>query len=323
MGARYTTYDEVEERLDTMLLGAHESVAGGLDKAFEHAAAHAGECIQIFTKNANQWREPPVGAAETEAFRSAHRAAGGVPIVAHGSYLVNLCSDRPDIVERSREALFFEMERCDRLGVAAIAFHPGASVGIAHADALDLVGEGIGGVLERTRGMRTRLCIENTAGQGSCLAWSLDEIAQIIERSGPESDRIGVCLDTQHMFAAGYDLRTAEGYDRFFAEFEEKIGTGRISAFHLNDSKKPLGQRVDRHDEIGMGEIGLYPFWRLVNDPRFERVPGVVELPREMALASLARLADLRGVPEPKQKKIVQPLALVPPPIKAATKRKR
>src|SRR6185436_6793344 len=124
-----------------MLLGAHESVAGGLEKAFEHAAAHAGEAIQIFTKNANQWREPPLGAAQTEAFRSAHRASGGMPIVAHGSYLVDLCSDRPDIVERSREALFFEMERCDRLGVAAIAFHPGASVGIAHADALDLVGE--------------------------------------------------------------------------------------------------------------------------------------------------------------------------------------
>jgi deoxyribonuclease-4 len=195
-------------------------------------------------------------------------------------------------------------------------------VGIAHDDALDLVGEGIGIVLERTKGMSTRLCLENTAGQGSCLAWSLDEIAAIIERSGPERDRIGVCLDTQHMFAAGYDLRTAAGYDRFFAEFEEKIGTSRISAFHLNDSKKPLGQRVDRHDEIGIGEIGLYPFWRLVNDPRFDQVPGVVELPREMALASLARLAGMRGAEEPKQKRIVQPLTLVPPPAKAE-KRKR
>jgi deoxyribonuclease-4 len=236
---------------------------------------------------------------------------------------VNLCSDRHDILERSREALFFEMERCDRLGVAAVAFHPGASVGLSHDDALDLVGEGLGEVLLRTKGMTTRLCLENTAGQGSCLAWSLDEIAGIIERSGKESDRIGVCLDTQHLFAAGYDLRTAAGYDRFFAEFDEKIGTKRICAFHLNDSKKPLGQRVDRHDEIGVGEIGLYPFWRLVNDPRFEKVPGVVELPGEMAMASLARLAGLRGAEEPQEKRIVKPLELVPPPAKSPAKRKR
>lgn len=306
-----------------MLLGAHESVAGGLEKAFENAAAHAGEAIQIFTKNASQWREPLASAVETERFRAAHLGSGGVPVVAHGSYLVNLCSDRPDIVERSREALLFEMQRCHRLGVAAIAVHPGASGGMSHEDALDLVGEGLGDVLLRTKGMTTRLCIENTAGQGSCLAWSLDEIASIIERSGTESDRIGVCLDTQHLFAAGYDLRTPAGYDQFFSEFDERIGISRISAFHLNDSKKPLGDRVDRHDEIGVGEIGLYPFWRLVNDPRFEKVPGVVELPREMALASLGRLRELRGAPEPRQKKIVKPLELVPPPAKSAAKRKR
>jgi deoxyribonuclease-4 len=306
-----------------MLLGAHESVAGGLEKAFENAASHGGEAIQIFTKNANQWREPPLGATETEAFRSAHVASGSVPVVAHGSYLVNLCSDRPDILERSREALFLEMERCERLGVASIAIHPGASVGLAHDDALALVGDGLADVLERTKGMTSRLCIENTAGQGSCLAWSLDEIAAIIGRSGSESHRLGVCLDTQHLFAAGYDLRTPAGYDRFFAEFDEKIGIDRISAFHLNDSKRPLGQRVDRHDEIGMGEIGLYPFWRLVNDLRFEKVPGVVELPRDMAMASLGRLAGMRGAEEPRQKRIVPPLALVPPPAKGAAKRKR
>jgi deoxyribonuclease-4 len=305
-----------------MLLGAHESVAGGLDKAFEHAASHRGEALQIFTKNANQWKEPAVAATEMANFRAAG-AASGLPVVAHGSYLVNLCSDRPDIVERSREALFLEMERCQKLGVAAIAVHPGATVGLSHADGLDLVGEGLGTVLEHTRGMDARLCIENTAGQGSCLAWSLDEIAAIIERSGSESRRIGVVLDTQHLFAAGYDLRTAAGYDRFFAEFDDKLGIGRIAAFHLNDSKKPLGQRVDRHEEIGVGEIGLYPFWRLVNDPRFSAVPGIVELPKDMAMASLARLEEMRGAPEPSQKRIVKPLELVPPPVKGAQKRRR
>jgi len=311
-----------------MLLGRHESVAGGLEKAFEQASEHAGEAIQIFAKNANQWKEPPLGAGEVATFRSAHRAFGGRPVVVHGSYLVNLCSERPDIVERSREALFLEMERCDKLGVASIAFHPGAGVGMALSDALGLIGEGLGMVLERARGMTTRLCIENTAGQGSCIGWSLDEIAAIIERTnggypaGP-GDRLGVCLDTQHLFAAGYDLRTAEGYDRFFAEFDAKIGIDRICAFHLNDSKKPLGHRVDRHDEIGIGEIGLYPFWRLVNDPRFEGVPGIVELPKETATSSLGRLVSLRGADEPSKKRIVLPLELVPPPAKAPSRRKK
>jgi deoxyribonuclease IV len=305
-----------------VLVGVHESVAGGLEKAFEHASAHLGEALQIFTKNANQWKEPLLGEGETASFRAAHRAFGGRPVVAHGSYLVNLCSERPDIVERSREALALEVERCDRLGVDAIAFHPGAGVGLAHADALDLIGEGLAMVLERTRGATTRICIENTAGQGSCIGWSLDEIAAVVERSGPLSGRLGVCLDTQHLFAAGYDLRTPEGYDRFFAEFDTKLGMGRIAAFHLNDSKKPLGERVDRHDEIGVGEIGLYPFWRLVNDRRFEAVPGIVELPKETALPSLARLVALRGAEEPRQKRIVHPLELVPPPAKAA-RRKR
>jgi deoxyribonuclease-4 len=172
-------------------------------------------------------------------------------------------------------------------------------------------------VLARTKGMTTRLCIENTAGQGSVLGWSLEEIAGIIERTDG-GDRVGVCLDTQHLFAAGYDLRTASGYDGFFEEFDRKLGLGRIAAFHLNDSKKPLGQRIDRHDEIGVGEIGLYPFWRLVNDPRFDRIPGIVELPKETALPSLARLVELRGKGEPAQKRIALPLQLVPPPIKAS-----
>jgi deoxyribonuclease-4 len=306
-----------------MLLGAHESVAGGLEKAFALAAAHGGEAVQIFTKNANQWREPLVGIDEVAAFRAAHGSFGQRQVVAHGSYLVNLCSERPDIVEKSREALYLELERCDRLGVTAIAFHPGAGVGMRHADALDLIGEGLAAVLERGRGAHTRLCIENTAGQGSCIGWSLDEIASIIEKTGALGDRLGICLDTQHLFAAGYDLRTPAGYDDFFTAFDAKIGIGRISAFHLNDSKKPLGHRVDRHDEIGVGEIGLYPFWRLVNDPRFAAVPGVVELPRETALSSLARLAALRGAEEPRQKRIVHPLELVPPPAKGPRKKKR
>jgi deoxyribonuclease-4 len=300
-----------------MLLGAHESVAGGLDKAFEHAEDHGDEAIQIFTKNANQWKEPSLVPAQIAAFRCAHAAWGGRPVISHGSYLVNLCTEKVDILERSRDTVAAEMVRCEELGVAAIAFHPGAALALSDEAALDRIAEGLSVVLERTRGMKTRLCIENTAGQGSTLGWSLDQIATIIDRTAG-GERLGVCLDTQHMFAAGYDLRSAAGYDAFFAELDAKIGTDRIAAFHLNDSKRPLGERVDRHEEIGMGQIGLYPFWRLMNDARFAETAGIVELPRETAATSLTRLKAMRGAPEPLEKRLVKPLELTPPPIKNA-----
>ena len=300
-----------------MLLGVHESVAGGLEKAFQHAEAHGDEAIQIFTKNANQWKEPVLVPGQIATFRAAHSAWGGRPIVSHGSYLVNLCTDKPDILERSRETVFAEMARCEDLGVASIALHPGAALEMTEDAALDRIAEGLSLVLERTKGMRTRLCLENTAGQGSTIGWSLDQIAGIIDRTDQGRARLGVCLDTQHLFAAGYDLRSPAGYDAFFAEFETKIGTERIAAFHLNDSKKPLGERVDRHEEIGMGQIGLYPFWRLMNDVRFERTAGIVELPPETAATSFARLKGLRGAPEPREKRLVRPLELTPPPAKS------
>jgi deoxyribonuclease IV len=303
-----------------VLLGRHESVAGGLDKAFEHAEKDGSEAIQIFTKNANQWKEPVLPGAQIAAFKTAHGAWGRRPVIAHGSYLVNLCSDKVDILERSRDTVVAEMVRCEQLGVAGIALHPGAALGMTDEAAIDRIAEGFGAVLEQTKGVKTRLCIENTAGQGSCIGWSLDQIAAIIDRT-EGGERLGVCLDTQHLFAAGYDLRSAHGYEAFFAELDSKIGIDRIAAFHLNDSKRPLGERVDRHEEIGMGQIGLYPFWRLLNDPCFEHTAGIVELPPETAMASLARLNAMRGAPEPKEKRLVRPLELTPPPAKSARKR--
>src|SRR4051812_34364053 len=195
-----------------MRLGAHESVAGGLERAFGHADAHGCEAIQIFTKNANQWREPSLADPQVASFQQAHRASGQRPLIAHESYLVNLCSDREDVLVKSREALVAEMIRCERLGISFIAFHPGAALGIPHDDAMRRIGEGLDFVLDRTRGSGVRLCIENTAGQGSTVGWSLDEIAAMIAATSA-GDRLGVCLDTQHLFAAGYDLRTAAGYD--------------------------------------------------------------------------------------------------------------
>jgi deoxyribonuclease-4 len=305
-----------------MRIGAHESVAGGLERAFGHAEGHAAEALQIFTKNANQWKEPSLADPQIAAFQKAHQAFGGRPVIAHESYLVNLCSDRDDILRRSREALIAEMHRSERLGISAIAFHPGAALEIGHEEALRRIGESLDLVLQQTRGYRVRLCIENTAGQGSCLGWSIDEIAAMIQQAGPDHERLGLCLDTQHMFAAGYDLRTAAGYDAFWDELDRKVGIGRVACLHLNDSKKGLGQRVDRHEEIGLGEIGLYPFWRLVNDARFRDVPGVVELPPDVAAVNVRRLMDLRGAEEPTQKRIVPPLTLTPPPLAPPGRRK-
>jgi deoxyribonuclease-4 len=296
-----------------MLIGSHESVAGGLERAFQHAEKHRGEAVQIFTKNSNQWKEPVLARSQIEAFRAAHRAWGGGPVIAHESYLVNLCAERDDVAVRSRDAIVSEMERCEELGVSFVAFHPGASLTAHVDDALTKVGEGLSEVLDRTRGFRVRLCIENTAGQGSSLGSSLDEIAALLDRTSGGRERLGVCLDTQHLFAAGYDLRNGPGYEAFFREFDSKIGLSRLCCFHLNDSKKPLGQRVDRHEEIGVGEIGLYPFFRLVNDPRFAAVPAVLELPPEVADTNLERLRGLHGAEEPAQKRIIAPLTLTPP----------
>jgi deoxyribonuclease-4 len=298
-----------------MRVGAHESVAGGLDKAFAHADEHGCEALQIFTKNSNQWKEPSLSREQIAAFRDGLRSFGR-PVVAHDSYLVNLCADRDDVLERSRAALLHELERCDALGVDFVAFHPGAANALPIDVALSRVAESLSMILEKTRGAKTRLCLENTAGQGTCVGWSLDEIAAILDRTDG-GERLGVCIDTQHLFAAGHDLRSAAGYDGFWKRLDDAIGLERVACFHLNDSKKPLGERVDRHEEIGVGEIGLYPFWRLMNDPRFENVPGVLELPPDATVTNLGRLVGLRGAREPKQTKIVAPLTLSAPEPKA------
>lgn len=297
-----------------MRVGAHESIAGGLDKAFARADEHGDEALQIFTKSSGQWKEPSLSREQIAAFRDGLRSFGR-PVIAHDSYLVNLCADRDDILERSRAALSFELERCDALGVDFIAFHPGAANELPLDVALSRVAESLSMVLEKARGAKTQLCLENTAGQGTCVGWSLDEIATILERT-EGGERLGVCLDTQHLFAAGHDLRTAEGYDAFFQRFDEVVGLDRVRCFHLNDSKKPLGERVDRHEEIGVGAIGLYPFFRLMNDARFERVPGVLELPPEATVTNLGRLTGLRGASEPTQTKLAAPLSLTAPEAK-------
>lgn len=297
-----------------MIFGAHESVAGGLDNALTRARADACRAVQIFTKNSNTWREPVLTAEQIAKFRRVRdadgaadgsaegRAGAAMPVLAHTSYLINLATDKPDVLARSKDALVAELRRSNDLGVDFVVLHPGAHLGAGVEAGVRRIGEALDEVLERVGAVDTRLLLENTAGQGSCVGCSFDELAAIFEATRGRA-RLGVCFDTQHAYAAGYDLTTDEGYEATFTAFDRALGLDKLRAFHLNDSKKALGSRVDRHEHIGEGLFGLGTFWRLANDARFEHHPGVVETePAEGDTpyrAEVARLVALVGAPRP------------------------
>jgi deoxyribonuclease-4 len=283
-----------------MLLGAHESAAGGLATAFARGTEDGCEALQIFARPKAQWRAPALPKEEVVAFaraRGESAATAAWPLLSHASYLINLGTEDPVILGKSTAALVDEMERAELLGIDYVVLHPGAHLGAGVAAGVDRVVACLSDLMDRTRGFHTRLLIELTAGQGSCLGCSFDELGQLLEgtRGG---ERLGICFDTCHAFSAGYDLSTDEGYDGVFAAFAARVGLPALLAFHLNDSKTALGSGVDRHEEIGDGTLGLLPFWRLVNDPRFARVPGILETPSGPdKLPSYARnLARLRGL---------------------------
>jgi len=285
-----------------VLLGAHESVAGGAWNAIARGRADGCEALQIFARPAQQWRARPVDPVEVSMFRSEH-AAVGWPTMSHASYLINLCASDPVILDKSRDALVEEMLAAENLGLDFVVLHPGAHVGAGRDDGIETAAESLSEVHRRTRGMRVTLLLEITAGQGSCLGCRFDDMAALIERASG-GDTLGVCFDTCHAHAAGMDLSTEEGCERVFDAFARTIGIDRLRAFHLNDSKTPAGSRVDRHAEIGDGYLGLLPFWRLVNDPRFASVPGVLETPsgpdKQPSFArNLQRLRALIGAPRP------------------------
>jgi deoxyribonuclease-4 len=285
-----------------MLLGAHESVAGGAWNAIAHGREDGCEAVQIFARPSQQWRALPFGPDEVSLFRSEH-AAVGWPAMSHASYLINLCAGDPVILRKSRDALEEELLRAEELGLDFVVLHPGAHLGAGRDDGIEAAAESLSDVLDRTRGLRVMLLLEITAGQGSCLGCRFDDMAALLQRTRG-GDRMGICFDTCHAHASGIDLSTEEGYERAFDGFSREIGLERLRAFHLNDSKTPAGSRVDRHAEIGDGYLGLLPFWRLVNDPRFATVPGVLETPhgpdklRSFA-RNLARLRALIGAPRP------------------------
>jgi deoxyribonuclease-4 len=257
-----------------MLLGAHEGIAGGVSRAFARAEADGADCLQIFTRNARGWAAKPLEDEEILAFRAEARRTGK-PVAAHSSYLINCASPDRDIRKKSWQALADELGRCERLGIPALIFHPGSHD--REDEGIRLVGEAMTHALAEVPG-RARLLVETTAGQGTSLGWRFEHLQAIREEvPGAARRRVGVCVDTCHVHSAGYDLESEDGYERTVGELDRSVGLGCVRAFHLNDSKKPRGCRVDRHEHIGQGTLGLPPFRRLVNDPRFAETPGFVE----------------------------------------------
>jgi len=258
-------------------LGAHVSIAGGLATAFDRAAALDCGAIQIFVKNANRWRAPPLTAGETAAFRAAHRAFK-VPVLAHASYLINLAAADPGILDMSRQALADELARCAALGVAALVLHPGAHLGAGEEAGLDRAAATLDAVLAALPGIPTRVLLENTAGQGSCLGHRLEHLAGIRARlPAPRRRRVGICIDTCHAFAAGYPIHQLAGWRDFVAELAGRIGLAALGCVHLNDSLRPFGSRRDRHAHVGEGEIGTAAFARVLGEPALGGLPMIVE----------------------------------------------
>lgn len=269
------------------------SIAGGLPLAIARGL-HAGcGAIQIFLKNQRQWAAPPLAAAEVRAFRAAVRRAGIRPVFAHASYLINLATAGPQRAQ-AIDAFTDELLRAEALGVAFVVIHPGSHRGDGVDAGIDRVVAALDETLGRTAGCRVRVALENTAGAGGTLGRTFGELAAMI-RGAARPERLGVCIDTCHLFASGHDIRSREGYERAVAECARTVGLRRVLAFHLNDARAGLGSGLDRHEHIGRGHLGLAPFRWLLNDPRFARVPKVLETPKEPEpRADLRNLAVLR-----------------------------
>ncbi len=278
-----------------VLLGAHESVAGGIQLAFDRIDEAGGEALQIFTRNQRQWNPKSITEEERQLFSSAWQEHNSMPVVSHASYLINLASGKAELVEKSIAAFVEELKRCETLNIPLVVMHPGSHGGDGVENGLSRFISN----LDRALAMADNgvmLLLENTAGQGTGLGSRFEELAAIISGS-KYPRRLGVCIDTCHTFAAGYDIRTKAAYHATMEEFDRVVGIERIHFFHLNDSKKGLGSRVDRHEHIGQGEIGLEAFRNLLNDPRFAAHPMTLETPKGKDLQEdRDNLAVLRGL---------------------------
>jgi len=281
-----------------MPLGAHMSIAGGIYKAMERGQSIGCESIQIFTKNPRQWAARQLSDEDVLLFKQHREETGIHPIVAHDSYLINLASPKEELWHKSLESFAGELDRCGRLGIPYLVMHPG-SHGIDGVEmGLQRVAEAFDLLFERSSGEAIMVLLETTAGHKHSLGSSFEQLARIIELV-ERKERLGICFDTCHAFAAGYELRTRQGYERTFKELDQAVGLSRLKAFHLNDSKQDLDSHVDRHEQIGKGYLGLEPFRMILNDPRFRGLPMLLETPKGKDMAEdVENLAVLRSLIE-------------------------
>lgn len=261
------------------ILGAHQSIAGGYYKAVQIAAEFGMDCVQLFTKNNNQWKAKPLSEEDVKLFQAALAETGIKCPCAHDSYLINLASPDDALWEKSLDAFAHEIERADALGLIGVVMHPGSHVTSTPEEGLGRIVQALDVAHDRTNGCETLTLLETTAGQGSNLGHRFDHLAHILN-SAAQPERFGVCVDTCHIFAAGYRISTPSEYRATMKEFDEVVGLDKIRAFHLNDSVRELGSRVDRHAKIGAGKIGIEPFRFLLNDKRFADVPMYMETPK-------------------------------------------
>lgn len=260
--------------------GAHMSISGGHALAIDRALACDMSALQIFTKNQRQWKASPIDPEAAELFRERYKESGLKQVVAHDSYLINVGSPDPELWEKSRAALQDELVRCDQLGVPYLVAHPGAHMNEGVDAGVARIAEAINRVHLELPDGEAMVLLETTAGAGTVIGRTFEELAMIIDQVD-DKDRMGVCFDTCHVFAAGYEIRNEADYKKTMQSFDEVIGLGRLKAFHLNDSQNALGTRKDRHADIGDGEIGLDAFGFIVNDKRFADVPGLLETPKD------------------------------------------
>jgi len=279
-----------------MLFGAHCSTSGGVHTALQRARTIGAAVCQIFVKNNMQWFGRPYEPGGLALYANELAAGDIAPVFGHTGYLINLGAPASENRDRSIKSLIQEISLATSLGIPFLVLHPGAHLGRGEEEGLAQVVAGLDEALAATRSLPVRIALENTAGQGTCLGARVEHLAAIIERcAAPE--RLGVCLDTAHFFAAGFDIRTPAGWDAAIGAVASQLGLDRILAFHLNDSKTALGSRVDRHDHIGQGQIGREAFRHIVNDPRFKQHPGCLETPKSEDLhEDLANLKVLRSL---------------------------
>jgi deoxyribonuclease-4 len=261
-----------------VLLGAHTSTSGGVAQSIVRATACGFTAAQIFVKNNKQWFAPPLGETEADDFITA-RKKSGIYFFAHNSYLINLGSPDPQMFETSVKSMTAELERAEALGLPFIVMHPGSHGGSGEEAGIRRIVEGLDRIVQATPGCQCRMALEITAGQGKALGYKLEHLRDILQKIANEK-RFGACLDTAHLYAAGYNIRTREGYEETVAQVEKLIGTKNVLGLHLNDSKVPLGKRVDRHEHLGGGEIGLDCFKWIMRDPRWASIPKVLETPK-------------------------------------------